>query len=94
MALELESLRVDGGATANAFLMQFQADLLGIPIEVARERETTALGAAALAALALGLRDRPPEPSPGSRYEPALPRDEAERLYAGWRQALRRALLR
>ena len=43
-------LRVDGGATANAFLMQFQSDLLGIPVEVAAERETTALGAAALAA--------------------------------------------
>ena len=43
-------LRVDGGATANAFLMQFQADLLGLPVEVAAERETTALGAAALAA--------------------------------------------
>ena len=42
-------LRADGGATANAFLMQFQADLLGIPVEVAAERETTALGAAALA---------------------------------------------
>ena len=43
-------LRADGGATANTFLMQFQADLLGIPVEVAAERETTALGAAALAA--------------------------------------------
>ncbi|HEX7526328.1 MAG TPA: glycerol kinase GlpK, partial [Gaiellaceae bacterium] len=43
-------LRADGGASANAFLMQFQADLLGIPVEVAAERETTALGAAALAA--------------------------------------------
>ena len=43
-------LRADGGATANGFLMQFQADLLGVPVEVAAERETTALGAAALAA--------------------------------------------
>ena len=46
----LHVLRADGGATANGFLMQFQADLLGIPVEVAAERETTALGAAALAA--------------------------------------------
>src|SRR5712691_7422945 len=84
-------LRADGGATANAFLMQFQSDLLGIPVEVAAERETTALGAAALAALALGLRDRAPEPPPGTRYEPKLPREEAELLYAGWRQALSRA---
>ena len=92
MGLELETLRADGGGTANPFLMQFQADLLEIPVEVAGERETTALGAAALAALALGLRDRPPEPPPGTRYEPKLPREEAELLYAGWRQALRRAL--
>jgi glycerol kinase len=92
MAIELETLRVDGGGTANPFLMQFQADLLGVPVEVAVERETTALGAAALAALALGQRDQPPEPAPGARYEPTLPRDEAERLYAGWLEALRRAL--
>jgi glycerol kinase len=93
MALELETLRADGGGTANPFLMQFQADLLGIPVEVALERETTALGAAALASLALGLRDGPPEPPPGTRYEPKLSRDEAELLYAGWRQALGRTLL-
>ncbi len=93
MPLELEVLRVDGGATANPFLMQFQADVLGIPVEVAAERETTALGAAALAALALGLRTGPPDPPPGARYEPRLPREQAERLYAGWREALRRTLL-
>jgi glycerol kinase len=93
MGLELEVLRVDGGATANEFLMQFEADVLGIPVEVADERETTALGAAALGALALGLRDGPPEPKPAARYEPRLPREEAERLYAGWREALRKTLL-
>jgi glycerol kinase len=92
MPLELEVLRVDGGATANPFLMQFQADVLGIPVEVAAERETTALGAAALAALALGLRTGPPDPPPGARYEPRLPREQAERLYTGWREALRRTL--
>ena len=51
----VEVLRADGGATANGFLMQFQADLLGCPVEVAAERETTALGAAALAGRAVGL---------------------------------------
>jgi len=93
MGLELEVLRADGGASANAFLMQFHADLLGIPVEVAVERETTAVGAATLAAMALGLRNRPPEPVPGRRYEPRMAPDEAERLYAGWREALRTTLL-
>jgi len=79
MGLELDVLRVDGGATANPFLMQFQANVLGVPVEVARERETTALGAAALAL------SRPPEPEPGARYEPE---HDAEHLYAGWRNAL------
>ena len=48
-------LRADGGAAANGFLMQFQSDLLGCPVEVAAEAETTALGAAALAGLAVGV---------------------------------------
>jgi len=91
-ALPVSVLRADGGATANAFLMQFQADVLGVPVEVAPERETTALGAAALAALALGLRSEPPAPRPGARYEPKLARDRVEELRAGWRDAVRRAL--
>jgi glycerol kinase len=93
MGLEPDVLRVDGGATANEFLMQFEADVLGIPVEVAAERETTALGAAALAALALGLRAGPPDPPAAVRYEPRRSREEPERLYAGWREALRRTLL-
>ncbi|MGI8422401.1 MAG: FGGY family carbohydrate kinase [Gaiellaceae bacterium] len=91
--LPLDVLRVDGGATANIFLMQFQADLLGIPVEVAAERETTALGAAALAACGLGLRSEPPDRRPGARYEPAVEQASAERLYAGWQEALRRTLV-
>jgi glycerol kinase len=78
-------LRADGGATGNAFLMQFQADLLGVPVEVAAERETTALGAAALAA------GRPTGVGVGATYEPALSRDEARALRDGWREALNRA---
>ncbi|HKP19750.1 MAG TPA: glycerol kinase GlpK [Gaiellaceae bacterium] len=93
MGLRLEALRVDGGGSANPFLMQFQADVLGIPVEVAAERETTALGAGALAALALGLRDAPPAAAPGARYEPTFSREHADHLYAGWQQALRRTLL-
>jgi glycerol kinase len=91
-SLPVDVLRADGGVTQNSFVMQFQSDLLGVPVEVAREPETTALGAAALAAKALGLRDGPPRPSPGSTYEPRLSRDEADARYAGWRDAVRRAL--
>jgi glycerol kinase len=75
-------LRADGGASANGFLMQFQADLLGCPVEVASERETTALGAAALAA---GTEARV---RIGKRYEPLVDRGAAR---AEWRQALRRS---
>jgi glycerol kinase len=81
---KLDLLRADGGMTRNRWLMQFQADVLGFPVETAREPEQTALGAALLA---LGVR----RPSPaGERFEP---REGAERLYAGWREALRRTLL-
>jgi glycerol kinase len=77
----LTQLRADGGMTRNRWLMQFQADVLGIPVETAREAEQTALGAALLA---LGERRASPA---GERFEPqrAIDRD-------GWRDALRRAL--
>ena len=55
LPLRVDVLRADGGASGNAFLMQLQADLRGCPVEVAAETETTALGAAALAGLAVGL---------------------------------------
>ena len=77
-------LRADGGATANMFLMQLQADLLGVPVEVAAERETTALGVAALAA------GRPSGVTVGAVYEPRRSRDEVETMRAGWREALNR----
>ena len=90
-------LRADGGASANAFLMQFQADLLGCPVEVAAERETTALGAAALAGLAIGIW---PDPAAmraligaGATYEPSADRETAFARRQEWKQALRRALL-
>ena len=76
--------RADGGATANGFLMQFQADLLGVHVEVAAERETTALGVAALAA------GRTSGVTVGAVFEPQRSRDEVEALRAGWRQALNR----
>ena len=93
----VEVLRADGGATANGFLMQFQADLLGCPVEVAAEQETTALGAAALAGRAIGLwpdndaiRTRLRS---GAVYEPAADRDSVAARRAEWRSALNRALL-
>jgi glycerol kinase len=82
----VELLRADGGMTRNRWLMQFQADLIGIPVETAREPEQTALGAALLA---LGERRASPA---GDHFEPRMSRDEAESLYSGWRDAVRRAL--
>jgi len=92
MPFSLDRLRADGGQTQNRFAMQFLADVLGIPVEVAAEREQTALGAALLAGLATGVYDVPRATPAGATYEPRLERDEAERLYAGWREALRRTL--
>jgi glycerol kinase len=78
-------LRADGGATSNGFLMQLQADLLGVPVEVAAERETTALGAAALAA------GRGARVAVGATYEPTFGPDERESLRTAWRNALNRS---
>jgi glycerol kinase len=93
----LEVLRADGGASANGFLMQFQADLLGCRVEVAAERETTALGAAALAGRAIGLwpdddtiRARIRR---GAVYEPSGDAAALDVLRAEWQLAVRRALL-
>jgi glycerol kinase len=91
-------LRADGGATSNTFLMQLQADLVDCPVEVSAEPETTALGAAALAGLALGVWPDSASVAKhfrrGRRYEPRGERDGIDELRAGWRLAVRRALLR
>jgi len=90
--LEIPALRVDGGGTDNGFLMQFQADILGIPIEVAATRETTALGVAYLAGLALGQWRDTDEIArqwrPGGSYQPEMSADRREALYSGWRRAV------
>jgi glycerol kinase len=97
MGIELDALHVDGGATANEFLMQFQADVLRIPVEVAAERETTAIGAAALAGLATGVFDSRDDVAhalgTARRYEPQLGEDEADRLVREWRTAVQRVLM-
>jgi glycerol kinase len=90
-----EALRVDGGATANDLLMQFQADILGIPVVRPRVLETTALGAAYLAGLAVGVWSGPDEIaarwSVDRTFEPAMSADERGTRVAHWRRAVERA---
>ncbi len=93
--IPLQEIRADGGAVANAFLMQFQADILGVPIEVAGEAETTAQGAAYLAGLATGFWDSREElaslRSDSRRYLPRMRKEERDRLYARWTDAVGRS---
>ncbi|MEP7367640.1 MAG: glycerol kinase GlpK [Acidobacteriota bacterium] len=90
----LTELRVDGGATANQFLMQFQADILGRPIVRPADIETTALGAAYLAGLAVGFWSGTDEVEQFWRaeriFEPTMPAGVREHLYEGWKEAVRR----
>jgi glycerol kinase len=91
----LAELRVDGGATANAWLMQFQADILGVPVVLSETSETTALGAAYLAGVGAGLctiSDIASSRRERCRYEPGMSDAERSRLLAGWRDALGRTL--
>jgi glycerol kinase len=90
----LELLRADGGATANGWLMQFQADVLGAPVSVPRIAETTALGAAYLAGVATGTWSVEEVGSlwrEASRYEPRMETAQREELMADWRRALERS---
>ncbi|MGH2833751.1 MAG: glycerol kinase GlpK [Solirubrobacteraceae bacterium] len=90
----LTELRADGGATNNAWLMQFQADVLDVPVVVPEIAETTALGAAYLAGVGIGswtLQDVQSSWRERRRFEPALHGDQREELLAGWRGALARA---
>ncbi|WP_056989899.1 glycerol kinase GlpK [Lacticaseibacillus camelliae] len=90
--ITLKTLRVDGGAANNDYLMQFQADLLQTPLERAANLETTGLGAAFLAGLAVGFW---PDTDAlqhiakiGTRFTPQMAPARADQLYAGWRQAV------
>ena len=93
--IELTELRADGGAVGNQFLMQFQSDLLGVPVEVPAVAETTALGAAYLAGLATGFWDNREELDAkwqvARRYEPRMDASKRDRLYARWQQAVERS---
>ena len=93
--LRAQELQVDGGATANSFLMQFQADVLGIPVRRPSVSETTALGAAYLAGLAVGFWENQAQIAANwqedRRFEPNLPEARRDELYTGWRRAVERA---
>jgi len=90
----LTSLKVDGGMVANELLMQFQADLLGVPVIRPVVSETTALGAAYAAGLAVGFwsdtEDLRANWAKDKQWDPAMADDERERLYAQWRKAVTR----
>jgi glycerol kinase len=91
----LLELRVDGGATANNLLLQFQADLLGVPVVRPQVTETTALGAAYLAGLGVGFWSSPAEVAANwraeRRFEPRMSRDEADSRLRRWSQAVQRS---
>ncbi len=93
--IALRELRCDGGASANGFLMQFQADILGVPVEVPKIAETTALGAAYLAGLATGYwADRDELDAKwklARRYEPGISDAERSALYERWLEAVERS---
>lgn len=90
----LRELRVDGGAASNNLLLQFQADLLGVPVIRPRITETTALGAAYLAGLAVGFWQDEEEIAAlwrsERRFEPDMPDERRSSLLAGWRHAVER----
>lgn len=94
--LPLTTLKVDGGAAANALLLQFQADLLNVPMRRPLVTETTALGAAYLAGLAVGywngLEDVTRNWALDREFRPTMPSARRERLYAWWRKAVTRSL--
>ena len=93
--ISLKALRVDGGAVKNDFLMQFQADLLNVPVERPLVSETTALGAAYLAGLAVGFwTDRSEISAHWNRdrfFEPEMEQQKREDLYEGWQKAVKAA---
>ena len=89
--IKLKSLRVDGGAASNNFLMQFQSDMLGVPVDRPKVTETTALGAAYLAGLAVGFYKKPnivKQWKVDRQFKPEMKPLDREKLYAGWKKAV------
>ena len=91
----ITSFRVDGGGTANNFLMQFQADILGVPLEKPAITEMTAAGAGWLAGLAVGIWEDMDHIADQWKldkvFEPKMSKDQREELYAGWKKAVDRS---
>jgi glycerol kinase len=91
----IDSLKADGGATRNEFLMQFQADLLGVPVVCSEMAELTALGAAGIAGLSAGVFSSPEDFAsrrpPGRTFRPGNGRDSLDRAYRQWREAVARS---
>jgi glycerol kinase len=94
--VNLKALRVDGGAVVNNLLMQFQADILGVPVQRPKVAETTALGAAYLAGLATGFWSSQAEVAEhwaiDRTFEPQMSEDQREQLYTNWKHAVQRSL--
>ena len=94
--IKLAALKVDGGAVANNFLMQFQSDILGVPVQRPCVTETTAMGAAFLAGLAVGFWKSKSEIAErwavDRAFSPAMAAEERDRKYSGWKKAVKRAL--
>lgn len=94
--IDLKELKVDGGAVANNFLMQFQSDILGVPVHRPEITETTALGSAYLAGLAVGFWDNMDEISEkwnvDREFDPAMDEDHKEKIYKGWKKAVERSV--
>ncbi|MGG3574262.1 glycerol kinase GlpK [Bacillus gobiensis] len=94
--ISLKTLRVDGGAVKNDFLMQFQGDLLGVPVERPEINETTALGAAYLAGIAVGFWNDSSEIKNHwkleKRFEPNMAAQQKDELYQGWKKAVKAAM--
>ncbi|MGX8177018.1 glycerol kinase GlpK [Exiguobacterium artemiae] len=90
--IELKTLRVDGGAVSNDFLMQFQSDILGVPVDRPEINETTALGAAYLAGLAVGYWKDKAEIKKqwklNRQFKPEMEENDREQRYAGWQKAV------
>lgn len=93
--ISLSALRVDGGACANDFLMQFQSDILGVPVDRPKIIETTALGAAYLAGLSVGfykMTDMKDNWQIDHKFNPEMPDNQRVELYDGWKKAVKKTM--